>query len=102
MLHAIYIMLHVIFCSFAVINAIQSSLPLYAGEYLKIDLSLTHGARYLKSLASRCLHVWRQRAVVRRRLRANSEHVLKMLELGRKREVLVLWRRKTGRIKAVR
>lgn len=40
--------------------------------------------------------------MVRRRLRAASEHVLKTLELGRKREVLVLWRRKTGRIKAVR
>ena len=40
--------------------------------------------------------------MVRRRLRAASELVLKMLELGRKREVLVLWKRKSARIKAVR
>ena len=40
--------------------------------------------------------------MVRRRLGAASEHVLKTLELGKKREVLVLWRRKTSRIKAVR
>ena len=93
-------MLHVIFPFFAV--TLCTPLHLDAGEYLKVHLSLTHGARYLKSLASRCLLVWRQRAVVRRRLRAASELVLKMLELGRKREVLVLWKRKSARIKAVR